>query len=170
MKCLRAASRMAVSTLLGLPAALVSHAVIFGNAHAAGGNLHAASAYAAYIFALCAAFFAGAAAVRRNPCWRPHIAGITVAAAAWLALLEVRESPHATPALLCVFAVVAVSALFAVLSQTFTVALAAVAQAFQRRAVDATRQIVQHFSRLAQLYTSTCLHFALFSRPPPALS
>ncbi|HET9393567.1 MAG TPA: hypothetical protein VFO29_08650 [Candidatus Rubrimentiphilum sp.] len=93
---------VALSALLGLPAAVLAHAGIFGRAHVLGGGSHAlfwalwiAFAGAAVASALIPAFLNA----RFKSTLAPPLAALLTSTASWFAVIELREQPHAIPVL-----------------------------------------------------------------------
>ncbi len=165
-----AARKVALSGLLGLPTALLAHAFVYGPSHAAAGPLHALAVEIGFGFGLLAALFTGLGLLRKTRCALPDGAVTLLSAAAWLATIEAVESPHAIPAVLCLFAIAAATASVSILLHAFEHTVVAVARLFGAHR-GAARTVGTHtFSVAAPRCPRTLGQFALFSRPPPALS
>lgn len=162
--------RFGISALLGLPAALLAHTLVFGDSHVVGGSFHAYALEGSAVFAVLAALLASVAAVRGSRCWTPHVGGTALAAGAWLAALELRESPHAIPVALCLFALAAAAAILAAVVHAFARAVVTVAQFFDAYAKLESVSFVAAFSARIANRRRALRDFTLFSRPPPALS
>lgn len=158
-----------VSTLLGLPAALLAHTLVFGQTHTIAGSFHVLvlAAGAASLFA--AALFETLAALRRTKSISPHLLVTALSAVAWLTAVEAGETRHAIPTLLCLLAISAAAWIIALLSHACTHAVCAIAAMFVRRKPVDTFA-VQHLRAAVLPRPSTRAHFILFSRPPPVLS
>ncbi len=74
MISVRASRRAGVSALLGLPAALLAHTLLFGHAHAAAGSFHGSALGVGAAFALLAAALAGIALYVTARADSPHFA------------------------------------------------------------------------------------------------
>jgi hypothetical protein len=170
VKSARGVRRIFVSALLGLPAALLAHALAFGQAHVLGGTLHSFAVQGAAGFALIAAIVASLAIARGERWDAPHAGAVAIAASAWLTLIELAEAPHAVPLLLCVLAILAATAIVSSVAAGYTHAVAAVVHVFGAHAkIDAPR-FAFAFSSEAPSRRRTLPEFRLFSRPPPAFS
>jgi hypothetical protein len=159
------ARRWLTAALLGLPAALTAHALLFGNQHAAGGSLHGpalAAAIVAAVFVIAVRF--------RERSGRFEV--LAVSTAGWFALLELSEHPHGVAVVPAVIALLAAAILvratvhFAASSlRAIAVALSGVQvlRADSRPSITLRREGPAHLQITAHRY-------ALFSRPPPLLS
>lgn len=164
---------------LGLPSALLAHALVFGNDHAAGGALQSAAlALAALVLVAACALHAirlsqGSVVARRLTERIPHAITLAVTTGGWFALLERCETPHAIPPL-AVAAAIAI-ACFAVLAIVRSAArcIASIALAFTSAlrpfAMPAVPVIDLGFAPAPALLALARTH-RLYSRPPPALS
>jgi hypothetical protein len=166
----RRARRIATSALLGLPAALLAHALIFGQAHVLGGWLHSFALQGAAGFALIAATIASLTIARGQRCDALHVGALAFTATAWLALLELAEAPHAIPLMLCVLAILAATALVSFLAAGYAHTVAAVLHVFSARVKIGAPRFVFACSPGASAQPRTVPQFSLFSRPPPSLS
>lgn len=168
---MRAICRLAISALLGMPAALLAHAFIFGNGHLAGGAFHAAFAQGGTACAFAALGAVLAASVRGRRSCAPYLAAIALATAAALAAIEAVESSHRIPLLLCLFAVAFAAALAYAAVHAFSASARAVAAVLSTRAKIAVSRCDRAGAFAARLLRiNSAWHFALFSRPPPLLS
>jgi hypothetical protein len=158
---------IAVSVFLGLPAAILAHAGVFHGTHAAGGTAHGVLVFLSIICAALAAAAALSPASLTRFGAAPPVAGIVASAAAWFALIELRESPHTVAFLPCLVAVCLAS--WIVMSAW---------HGFARAAANAARQFFARLRPPFQRYAAICrtpVHafgslsrtYRLFSRPPP---
>lgn len=170
MRTSRIARSYGVSALLGLPAALLAHTLVFGQAHAIAGSFHVAALAAGAASLAVAALLGAFAAVRREKSVAPHMLGMALSATAWLAALEAGESRHAIPTLFCLLAVAAAVWIVALLSQAYTQTVSTIATLFLARDITHSSAFIARFDggRVPRNHTFSC--FTLFSRPPPALS
>jgi hypothetical protein len=152
-----------------LPAALLAHTLVFGHAHAAAGSFHGLAVGAGSAFGLMGLLFAAIAALRHTRADSPHIVITALTATGWLAALEAAESPHGIPVFLCLLAIAAATALVAAATHACTRTIAAIAWLFGTHAASSASLHVRG-TRRAIRNRRTLGDFALFSRPPPALS
>lgn len=170
MKIAPAVRSAAVSALLGLPVALVAHALVFGQSHAMGGERHGLAVYLAIVFSAAAATICGLRNARSKQARSLPPAVLLFTAGAWFAAFELTESAHAVPVLLCALAVAFAAAIcgFALRAYAHTVhAIACFVSAVKAFAPSA---FVCRFSPGAFNLQHTLSEFSLFSRPPPVLS
>jgi hypothetical protein len=165
----RAARNFGVSALLGLPAALLAHTLVFGHAHAAAGPFHGLAVSVGGSFALLAALFAGIAAVRHTRADSPHIVITALTATGWLAAIEAAESPHGIPIMLCLLATVAAAAIVAAATRACSQTIAEIVSLFGVHVTPRAASFVRNY-RSSVLVRRNLGRFALFSRPPPQLS
>jgi hypothetical protein len=163
--------------LLGLPAALLAHAFVFGHRHAAAGAAHnAVLAGALLAVSLVLALQTRAASqgsilARRLHDGMPGFFAIAVSAGAWYALIELSEPHHAFSAITAAAALLAAS-LFVRGAIRFTArSLSTIAIAFTAR-LRPGRGLESRVppQRTLPLIKSFALSRRLFSRPPPAFS
>ncbi|HET7813394.1 MAG TPA: hypothetical protein VFL13_03390 [Candidatus Baltobacteraceae bacterium] len=164
---------------LGLPSALLAHALVFGNDHAAGGALQSAVlAFAALALVLCVSLRAarlaqGSVVARRMLDCVPHAATLAAASGAWFGIIELCESPHAIPPLAVAAAIaiacfVIIAALRGTARCIATIALAVIT-ALREFVIPALPAADIAFA-LAPASLPLARTHRLFSRPPPALS
>ncbi len=97
--------RLASTAMLGLPTALLAHAMVFGSGHAVAGAAHsvalaAGAAALLLVLALRSKQAAeGTVVAARLRALAPSLAGLMIAAAAWFALLELTRARayHSAP-------------------------------------------------------------------------
>ncbi len=166
---LSAARNAGVSLLLGLPAALLAHTLVFGAEHTVGGSLHSASLGLAFGFAFAGSLWAAVGAVRRLHCL-PRFVPLAFSAAAWLAALEALESPHAIPLLLCLVTVAVAASVVTVVLRAFALTVSTVASLLSSPVRRSPSAFFADFISRRPAVRRTIVRFALFSRPPPALS
>jgi hypothetical protein len=155
--------------LLGLPAALLAHALLFGGQHAAGGVFHAETLGLGAGFAFLAALIASVAAVRRVR-WSSPVANTVVSAAIWFAAIERAEAPHRIPFALCALTLLAAAWLVGTALRAFTGVVTAIAHAWHVRKTPRRAPHVSKTFCFAHSTSGRAWRFALFPRPPPALS
>lgn len=162
-------ARLITAPLLGLPAALLAHAVVFGHGHVAGGSLHGIVLALAGSLAFFGLLISATALLRRIPGATPGIASIAACSALWLTAIERAEQPHALPILTMAAALLLAAAavrLFATVFSRIVCAIAAIIAApFRNRLPRALFLRADAIPRAR----SAALLFYLFSRPPPAL-
>lgn len=172
--------RALAAVLLGLPAALVAHALVFGSDHAVAGALQSAlfgAGTLAFVFAAFVHMTNGAqqgsiAAARINRLV-PNLALLLGSSGAWFAVFELCEAPHAHAPLAIALALGAACIAVRWTVQLFSRALAsvgfAILHAFIRTpfhpAAPLRRVLAAPMPLFALAYSER-----LFSRPPPALS
>ncbi len=165
--------------LLGLPAALVAHALVFGGEHAVGGALQSAAlAAGALVLLLALALHSrdavqGSVLASRLRSQMPSLIALLLCAGAWFAALELCESPHAIPLLAVAGAVAAACILLRAGITLFSrvIANAAIAIIHALECTYAQELCLACAIRIAPRPVRTLAHaIRLFSRPPPVLS
>ena len=176
MKTLRA---LAAALPMGLPTALLAHALVFGSEHAAGGALQrVALALAALAIVVSATLRSrkavqGSIAASRLRVGAPSLLALLFSAASWFAILELCESSHAIPvlALACalVAACVAVRAAVGLLARFIAGVTLALVQIFASGlcSVCVWSSMPRTASRPVHAFV---VNAQLLPRPPPALS
>ena len=170
MKFASAVRSAAVSALLGLPVALIAHTLVFGQAHAMGGERHGVAVYLAILFAAAAAVICGLRNARSKQARSLPPAALLFTAGAWFAAFELTESAHAVPVLLCALAIVFAAAICGFALRAYAHTVHAIACFVSSRQALTPRAFVCWFSPGAFNLRHTFGAFALFSRPPPVLS
>ena len=167
----KAARIVALSALLGLPAAVLAHAGIFGRAHVLGGGSH--SAFWALWIACAGLAVAGALVPavlnpRRKSTLAPSLVTLIASTAGWFALIEVREQPHAIPILPAMIALGLAAWIVGVAWRGVARAAAAIALEFVQmlRVVSEPRAFAGIGVAVPTIATYAHAH-RLFSRPPP---
>lgn len=158
---------IALSVLLGLPAALLAHAGVFHGTHTVGGAAHG---ILVILSIMCAALAAAAAlsprSLRRFGA-APPVAGIVASAAVWFALIELRESPHTIAVVPCLVAICFAAWIVIIAWHGFARAAAGAARQFFAK----LRPPFQQFARICRTpvhaFGSLSPTYRLFSRPPP---
>ena len=158
-----------IPALLGLPAAVLAHAEIFGGRHLLGGGSHA------LVWALCAASSVAAIvagsrmAAERIRAHVPSAAQLLLSAGSWFVAIELCEQPHAIPLAQAVALLCAAALAIGITWRCFTRAAEFIASELSHKLGVAVRDAV------AQLYASAepiavahAPSYRLFSRPPPA--
>jgi hypothetical protein len=157
------------AALLGLPAALLAHVLLFGNEHTLAGSLHGAALSLGTSFAFFATLLAAVAAVRRWKSPRIHLLAMTGGAAAWFAGIELCEQSHAVSFLAAAVAVAFASWLVRVVLLAFAQTFAAIVAVLTGVFSPAPRQASRAPYTCAPS-RSTAHTLRLFSRPPPAFA
>lgn len=161
--------RFGSAVLLGLPAALFAHVLVFGSDHVVGGSMHAAVLELGGVFAFLTALMAASAAVRSRCAAAPRFLTIVAGAAAWFAAIELCERSHGTPFLLTALAIVFASWLVRAILLAFAQTVAAIAVILAGVRVRAPRIAFAHRANIV-LPRSAAHRLRLFSRPPPVFS
>ena len=176
---MKARSRTALTaSLLGLPIALLAHALVFGGEHAAGGALSTAALAAAalgllFVVALHSrSLVQGSILAARLRNQLPSFATLAASGSLSFAGLEMCERAHTAPILAIIVALIAACYLV-------RAAVAAVAKSIAHVAIVLAAGL--HVPALSEAHARVqtyAPHFArsfahtrrLFSRPPPVLS
>ncbi len=170
---------LATAALLGLPVALVSHALVFGGEHAAGGALDAAAmSLAAFgmlvVIALQShSLVQGSILANRLRAQMPSFFMLAASGAAWFSLLELCESAHSLPLVAVAAAIGAACLLVRIAVDAIARSIAAVAIVLcsywrHIHALAESRILLRRRAPRAQ--RSFAHTRRLFSRPPPVLS
>lgn len=164
---------------LGLPSALLAHALVFGNDHAAGGAFQlGVLGLAALAFVVAAALYGarlaqGSVVARRLVDGLPHVAALAAASGVWFALLELCEAPHAIPPLAVIAAIfigcIIVRAAMRGAARCIASIVLAVSSALRAFTMPALPSVDLGFTP-AHAGLALARTHRLFSRPPPALS
>lgn len=162
---------VALSALLGLPAAVLAHAAIFGHGHVLGGESHAlfwASWIACAGLAVAAALVPAFINARFQSTLAPSLATLIAGTAGWFALIELREQPHAIPVLPTLAVIASAAWIAGVAWRGLARAAAAIAFEFVQmlRVVSEPRA----FAGIGVAVPAVAAHahaHRLFSRPPP---
>ena len=160
--------RIALSVLLGLPAAILSHAGIFHGTHIVGGAAHGILVALSISCAVLAAVAAlSPRSLRQLRTQAPPFALITASAAAWFALIELRESPHSI-AVLPSLAALCLAAWIALIAwHGCARAAVGAARQFFARLHPPFRPIATICRTPVHAFGSLSPTYRLFSRPPP---
>ncbi len=159
---------IAVSVLLGLPAAILAHAAVFHGAHNAGGAMHGTLVLVSIVCAALAAACALApASWPRLGISTPPIAGIIASAATWFAFMEMRESPHTVALLPCLVAICLAAWILMIAWRGFARIAAGPACQFFARLRPPFQRYATIFRRAVRAFGSLSPAYRLFSRPPP---
>ncbi len=155
------------AALLGLPAALFAHVIVFGGEHTLGGSAHSWLLEFGGVFAFLGTLVAAIGAVRRSTAVVPKFAPILTGAAGWFGIIELCESAHGIPiaAVIAalVFAAWIVRAVLSAFAHTVA-AIAAILQLYLRAAKPPAPALIKRAVPRAH----SCVHrLRLFSRPPP---
>jgi hypothetical protein len=169
----------ATALILGLPTALLAHALVFGSEHAAGGAWSSAAiAIGCVGLMLVVALHSrsavqGSIAASRLRAMLPPTTALAVSASAWFVLLELCEPAHNVLGVALVIAVVTASVLMRLSISAVASLFAAVAIALgcsEKRIwhlADSGARLPHSSPHLPDTLTHAC---KLFSRPPPVLS
>ena len=160
---------MGSAALLGLPAALFAHALLFGNEHTLAGSLHGPALEAGMLFGFLAALLAAIGAVRNRRACSPGFADIASGAAIWFSLIELCERSHEIPVLLAAAAILFASWVVRAVLLAFRRTIVAIAAILHEALSPHGVGIVT--ARSAQpIAQSFAIRFRLFSRPPPVFA
>jgi hypothetical protein len=158
---------IAVSVLLGLPAAILAHAGVFHGTHTAGGAAHG---ILVMLSIMCAAL-AAVAALSPTSLPRlgaaPPVAGIVASAATWFAFIELRESPHTIAVLPCLVAVCLAAWIVLSAWRGFAHVAAGAARQFFARLRPPFQRYATIYRTPVHAFGSLSPTYRLFSRPPP---
>jgi hypothetical protein len=166
--------------LIGLPTAVLAHALTYGQGHVLGGSHHenvlqltlalgavAAAAAAALTLASARTAQNGSILASRIAAYLPGWAGLAISAAAWFGLIESLESEHQVPALLILVAIAATAWLVRSLTRAALGALAQIAFAIFAVPI-APRSVFTATQTVAPiLVRSRIVGRRRFARPPP---
>ena len=95
---------------------------------------------------------------------------LLLTAGGWLTAFELIEAPHAVPILLCALALGAAALVFGCLLAAYTGTLVSVAALAYEHSGVAPAAFTISYARTSPNVRRARPEFALFSRPPPALS
>lgn len=169
---------------LGLPAAVLAHALAFGGGHAIGGNLHAlvldlvavccAAAGGALFAVSCLSAGAtpqGTLAAMRLRASLPSAPWLFAGACVWFAAIEFGEAHHSIALVQTAISLAAASWLIRSVFRAIARVLACVVWAAASVARSQTAPWVAFFFAPAAPRRPALTHrFRLFSRPPPAFA
>jgi hypothetical protein len=158
---------IAVSVLLGLPAALLAHAGVFHGNHTVGGAAHGILVILSIVCAALAAAAALSPRSLRRLGAAPPVAGTIASAAVWFAFIELRESPHTIAVLPCFVAVCLAAWIVIIAWHGFARAADGVARQFFARLRPPFRQFATICRTPVHAFGSLSPTYRLFSRPPP---
>ncbi len=169
----------ATALLLGLPVALLAHALVFGQSHAVGGAMHgAALSGCAFALAVAVALSSrdaaqGSILASRLRACAPRVPLMLFSGAAWFAALESCERAHGIPLAAVAVAMVAASLLIRLAISLLARSLAAVALALlahgeHLHSLERACLLPRH--RSPHALKSFPHTRRLYSRPPPILS
>jgi hypothetical protein len=164
---LRTGRRILTGALLGLPAALFAHTLIFKGGHEAGGSIHGLLFGLASGFGFIAALAVALVAIRRVRGATPRFLPILCGAIAWFGAIEAFEADRSIPIALALFALVACSWLVRAVLRAFAHTVVAVVCTLW----SAIAKVPQLCSNAIELAAPALHHpasrFRIFSRPPP---
>lgn len=159
--------RAAAGTLLGLPAALLAHALTFGHDHAAGGRLHALFLELAGGFGFLATLAIAINASRRMRHAPANLLWIAAPATAWFSVIELGEARHGIPRALSLLAILAASWLVRAIVRAFAHTLVAVVASLWSRVRAAQARAHRAPRTMRPPALRPAYRFRIFSRPPP---
>ena len=162
--------RAATAVLLGLPAALLAHALTFGGEHTLGGSLHAWALELGATCAFLAALIAAIAAVRCRYALAPRFDAIVGGAAAWFTVLELCEGGHGIPVVTAVFTLLAASCLVRCVLRAFAGTVAAFICGLRSTFAPARPFVAVRRPNLTPRASSLAHRLRLYSRPPPVFA
>lgn len=162
--------RIVTGALLGLPAALLAHTLVFHGAHEAGGSMHALLAAVAGVFGFVAALVAAFIALRTAKDLAPRFLPILSGAIAWFGAMEAFEHDRSVPIAVALVALAACAWLVRIILRAFMHTVVAVVATLWV-ALSKIPELCSHAIVLtAPALQRPAYRFRIFSRPPPALS
>ena len=164
------ARRLAGGGLLGLPAALLAHQLVFGGSHEAAGALHALAMELGGGCAFLATLLLVIGAARYLRSVVPGLPVVLAGAAAWFAAIELCERAHNVPIVFAIAALLLASWIVRAIASAFAQTVVAIVTALW----SALRFFVKPHSaralRWAPSIEIAAHRLRLFSRPPPLAS
>lgn len=161
---------MSAAALLGLPAALFAHVLVFGGRHIVGGSLHGTFIELAAGFALIATLTATIGALRKLPGLVPGFAGSAVSTAVWFGSIELCEQGHGIPLLSAAAAIAIAAFVVRAIVLAFVQTVRAVVSVLRTTFTGARGRVTFSRPKSTPLARSLAHRFRLFSRPPPAFA
>lgn len=170
MNISRAARRVGAAALLGLPAALLAHTLVFGGEHAAGGSMHALLFGLAASFGFLTTLLVAIAATRSMRGAAPRLWPVLSGAVVWYGATELYEHAHAVPVLLSVLALVLASAIVHAVLRAFAHTIVAIACSLWSALAKPKSLCASAIALAMPALQRPAYRFRVFSRPPPVLS
>lgn len=170
MTVLRTSRRIATGALLGLPAALLAHTLVFHGTHEAGGSMHALLTATAGAFGFLAALIAAVLALRSMRDASPRFVPIVSGATAWFTAIEGFEHSRGVPAALTLLALLVCSWLVQTILRAFMQTVAAVAATLWTATAKFPELHSNAIALAAPALQRPAYRFRIFSRPPPLFS
>jgi len=156
--------------LLGLPAALLAHAAVFGSEHTLGGSAHGWFVQGAGVFAFLGTLLLAIGAVGKRRDFVPHLAAIVLGASAWFAGIELCEQAHGVPFLLAAAAIAGASWIVRAILVAFAQTVAVVVGALDISFVSPRPPLRLRVLPAVPSTLAAAERLRLFSRPPPAFA
>lgn len=167
---MRAGRRIVTGALLGLPAALLAHTLVFNGTHEAGGSAHALLYVLAGAFGFFAALAVALVATRRMREVAPRFLPILCGAMAWFAAIESFERDAAVPVGIALLALIVCSWIVRTVLRAFAQTVAAVVCTLWSAIAKLPRLCANAIELSAPVQQRPAYRFRIFSRPPPLLS
>lgn len=158
------------AALLGLPAALFAHVLVFGGEHTLGGSAHAWLLELGGSFAFLGTLLAAIGAVRSRPSLVPQFGSILTGAAVWFAFIELGERTHGIPIAAVIAALAFAAWIVRAVLLAFARTIAAVAAILQLVLRAANPTVAAPIKRAVPRALPRAHRLRLFSRPPPLFS
>jgi hypothetical protein len=166
----RAGRRVLTGALLGLPAALMAHTLVFHGAHQAGGSIHALLAVFAGAFGFAAALAVAVIALQRVRGIAPRFVPIFSGAVTWFGAIEFFERDAGVPIVLALLALALCSWFVQAVLRAFAATVIAVVCTLWSALAKLPEICSNAIALAAPPLQRPAYRFRVFSRPPPLLS
>jgi hypothetical protein len=164
---MRAGRRIVTGALLGLPAALLAHTLVFNGGHEAGGSMHALLFGLASGFAFLAALIVALVAMRRARDITPRFIPILAGAIAWFGAIEAFEGDRGVPIAMALLALALCSWIVRAVLRAFAHTVAAVICTLWSAFAKFPELCSSAIALAAPALQRPAYRFRIFSRPPP---
>jgi hypothetical protein len=164
---MRTGRRIATGALLGLPAALLAHTLVFKSGHEAGGSMHALLFGLAGGIAFAAALAVALLALRTVRGVAPRFVPILAGSAAWFAAMEFIEHDRTVPIAVALFALAACSWFVRAVLRAFAQTVIAVVSTLWSTLTKFPELCSNAIALAAPALQRPAYRFRIFSRPPP---
>lgn len=166
----RGAHKIVAGALLGLPAALLAHILVFGHEHAAGGSMDGALVQMAVGFGFLSALVVAIGASRVIRAVVPRMSTVLAGSTLWFTAIEFTEAQHHLSPAIAIAALALASWIVVSILRAFAHTIVAIVQAVWHARRGAPRTLHAALSLLAPVPANAAHRFRIFSRPPPLLS
>lgn len=167
MTLVRTGRRILTGALLGLPAALLAHTVVFHGEHQAGGSFHGLLAMLAGFFGFTAALTLALLAVRNLRGISPRFAPIFTGAIVWFGGIEFIERDAGVPVVVALLALIACAWLVQAVLRAFAHTVAAIVCTLWCMIAKLPQLRFHTIDLGAPALQRPAYRFRVFSRPPP---